>query len=127
MLCSKCKKNTAVIFINDLNKEGKESIKGLCYNCAKSEGINPLDVLSKQNDILGKDVINLNDMTEQLEGIFKDISKNINFDALSDIDIENLEDIDEIDTEGMPFAKAIPLGHIFAGFSTPNKDRKSVV
>ena len=124
MLCSKCKKNTAVIFINDLNKEGKESIKGLCYNCAKSEGINPLDVLSKQNDILGKDVINLNDMTEQLEGIFKDISKNINFDALSDIDIENLEDIDEIDTEGMPFAKAIPLGHIFAGFSTPNNEEK---
>ncbi len=124
MLCSKCKKNTAVIFINDLNKEGKESIKGLCYNCAKDEGINPLDVLSKQNDILGKDVINLDDMTKQFENIFKDISKNINLDALSDIDINN---IDDTDSENIPFARAIPLGHIF-GFASPNnqedKDEK---
>ena len=77
MLCSKCKKNTAIIFINDLNKDGKESINGLCYDCAKKQGIDPLEVLSKQNNILGNDIINLSDMSGQFESIFKDLSKNL--------------------------------------------------
>ena len=50
MLCSICKKNTAVIFINTV-KNNQSEVEGLCYNCAKEKGINPLDILSKQSNL----------------------------------------------------------------------------
>ena len=40
MLCSKCNKNTAIIFMDKIEK-GKSSLEGLCYDCAKKQGINP--------------------------------------------------------------------------------------
>ena len=52
MICSECKKNTAIIFINSIDNNGKETLKGLCYDCAKKKGIDPLDVIAKQNNIL---------------------------------------------------------------------------
>ena len=118
MLCSKCKKNTAIIFINDINKEGKESIKGLCYDCAKSEGIDALEVLAKQNDILGKDIVNLQDFSGQFENIFKDLSKHLNIEPLGNLDLDSMETEDIEDSmEG-----GFPLGSIFAGFVKPKND-----
>ena len=73
MLCSICKKNTAVIFINKI-EDGKNSVEGLCYNCAKEKGINPLEVLAKQSNLSEDE---LNDMSSQLENIFNDITENI--------------------------------------------------
>lgn len=37
MLCSVCNKNTAVIFINKLDSNGKNKLEGLCYDCAKKK------------------------------------------------------------------------------------------
>ena len=37
MLCSDCKKNTAVIFINKLGEDNKTEVEGLCYDCAKKK------------------------------------------------------------------------------------------
>ena len=73
MLCSICKKNTAVIFITKI-EDGKNSVEGLCYNCAKEKGINPLEVLAKQSNLSEDE---LNDMSSQLENIFNDITENI--------------------------------------------------
>ena len=39
MLCSVCKKNTAIIFTNKQNEKGENSLEGFCYNCAKEKGI----------------------------------------------------------------------------------------
>ena len=52
MLCSICKKNTAIIFYNNIDKNGKTTLEGYCGDCAKLKGINPTEVLSKQYDIL---------------------------------------------------------------------------
>ncbi len=119
MLCSKCKKNTAIIFVNDTNnKDSKDSIKGLCYDCAKSEGIDALEVLAKQNDILGKDVVNLQDFSGQFENIFKDLSKHLNIEPLGNLDLDSMETEDIEDSmEG-----GFPLGSIFAGFVKPKND-----
>ncbi len=73
MLCSICNKNNAVIFINKI-ENNKSSVEGLCYNCAKEKGINPLEVLAKQANISDDE---LADMSEQLENIFNDISDNL--------------------------------------------------
>ena len=51
MLCSNCKKNTAVVFINKKSSDGKQELDGLCYDCAKKMGINPFDTLIKQANL----------------------------------------------------------------------------
>lgn len=79
MLCSSCNKNVAVIFINKV-ENGKSSLEGLCYNCAKEKGINPLEVLAKQSNLSEE---NLEDMSKQFENIFNDISENVNMQEVS--------------------------------------------
>ncbi len=81
MLCSVCNKNVAVIFINKVDK-GQSSLEGLCYNCAKQRGINPLEVLSKQANLSEE---NLDDMSKQFEEMFKDISNNISPEEINQI------------------------------------------
>ena len=50
MLCSVCKKNLAVVFINKLDKDGKSTgeTTGLCIECAKKQGIDPLANIMKE-------------------------------------------------------------------------------
>ena len=79
MLCSNCHKNMAVIFTKK-NDGDKSSVEGLCYNCAKEKGINPLEILAKQANLSEDE---LNDMSKQFENIFDDISENFNIDELS--------------------------------------------
>lgn len=126
MLCSECKKNAAILFFNKV-ENGKETLEGLCYDCAKKKGINPVDVLSKQSDILNKDKINLNDMSKQFETIFKDLAENINLE-----DIENIEGAitfntqdENIDDEDAPriAGAAIPLGSIFSNMFGKTRSR----
>ena len=130
MLCSECKKNTAIIFYNKV-ENGKESLEGLCYDCATKKGINPKEVLSKQNDILNKDKANLNDMSKQFENIFKNLAENINLE-----DIENIEGaitfgpsddgIDDDEDAPKIAGAAIPLGSIFSNmFGSSNSSSQA--
>jgi len=57
MLCSKCNQNPAILFYKKI-ENGKETMEGYCYDCAKKEGINPNEVLASQHDILSKDNVN---------------------------------------------------------------------
>ena len=53
MLCSKCKKNPAILFFEKNDGKGEDKkLEGLCYNCAKKQGIDPLETLYSQNIIL---------------------------------------------------------------------------
>jgi len=103
MLCSVCNKNTAVIFINKI-EDGKNSVEGLCYNCAKEKGINPLEVLAKQSNLSEDE---LNDMSSQIENIFNDITEN-----MSGIDGEDMSSIGPM------------LGNIF-GVNKKESDEKA--
>ena len=103
MLCSVCNKNTAVIFINKI-EDGKNSVEGLCYNCAKEKGINPLEVLAKQSNLSEDE---LNDMSSQIENIFNDITEN-----MSGIEGEDMNSIGPM------------LGSIF-GMSKKDSDENS--
>lgn len=121
MICSECKKNTAIIFISSTDKDGKESLRGLCFDCAKKKGIDPLDVIAKQNNILNNNIDSSN-MSNQLESLFKDLSKNLNLDSLNFVNLgADLNDLDEdsMDKNGMP------LDSLFAGLITPNNDSTS--
>lgn len=127
MLCSECNQNPAILFYKKI-ENGKESMEGYCYDCAKKKGINPNEVLAKQSDILSKDKVNLSDMTKQFESIFKDLAENINLE-----DIENIEGaitFENPDANGDEDAPkiagaAIPLGSIFSNmFSNSSSNAK---
>ena len=132
MICSECKKNPAILFYEKIDNV-KNTMEGLCYDCAKKKGINPMEVLSKQQDLLSKDKINLNDMNKQLESIFKDLAENLDINNLDNIEgaitFGNIEDEngDEYDDEEKPrFAgAAIPLGSIFSNMVHPKNDDES--
>ena len=116
MLCSECNKNPAILFYKKI-ENGKESLEGYCYDCAKAKGINPNEVLYRQNEILSKDNVNLNDMTKQFETIFKDLAENINLEDIENIDgaitFENNSD-DNGDGTGKVSGAAIPLSSLFS-------------
>ena len=90
MICSVCNKNTAVVFLKKI-ENGKKIDEGLCYNCAKERGINPLEVLAKNANISNEEI---EDMSNQLESILKDFSENMNLEALG-INSEDLENLDD--------------------------------
>ena len=113
MLCSVCNKNAAVIFINKV-ENGKTTTEGLCYDCAKAKGINPLEALAKQTNLSSEDLEN---MTKQFENIFNDLSENVEGLNLSDEDIENLAN-----GAGMPINDV--LGNMF-GFNSPGTSSDS--
>ena len=116
MLCSECNKNPAILFYKKI-ENGKESLEGYCYDCAKAKGINPNEVLYRQNEILSKDNVNLNDMTKQFETIFKDLAENINLEDIENIDgaitFENNVD-DNGDGSSKVSGAAIPLSSLFS-------------
>ena len=127
MLCSECNKNPAILFYKKI-ENGKESLEGYCYDCAKKKGINPVDVLSEQNNILSRDNVNLNDMTKQFETIFKDLAENINLEDIENIDgaitfDSGNENSDNPDAPRITGA-AIPIGSIFSNMFTPNKQNE---
>ena len=119
MLCSVCKKNPAVIFINKTGSDNKSEMEGLCYSCATKKGINPLDNLAKQANLSEKDIA---DMTNKIESMLSGLSANIDEEQLSEMAEEAGMDPDEIDEE--MGAQGIPLGSIFSGIFniTPHSD-----
>ena len=121
MLCSECNKNPAIIFFEKSDDKEKK-LGGLCYDCARKKGIDPLQTLKSQNEFLAQDKVNLNDMTKQLETIFKDLAENMNLEDLNNIDgaitfgiNEQNPDDDNFDDEKPKIAgAAIPLGSFFS-------------
>ena len=127
MLCSKCNKNTAIIFMNKV-ENGNSSIEGLCFDCAKAQGINPMEVLAKQNEINMKNNPNMNG---QIESLLKDLTKSLENLDLNNFIVEEIDGDEEIDSpddlnnfEGRPIGGfAIPLGSIFGNMMNPNGNK----
>ena len=128
MLCSECNKNPAILFYKKI-EDGKESLEGYCYDCAKKKGINPTEVLSQQNNFLSDDKLNINDMSKQFESIFKDLAENINLEDLENIEgaitFDNIDGKTDDDGESSKISgAAIPLGSIFNMFQNNNNNEE---
>ena len=116
MLCSECNKNPAILFYKKI-ENGNETMEGFCADCAKKKGINPAEALAGQSNFIGQNPVNLGNMSQQFESIFKDLAQNINLD-----DIENIEGAITFGTQDMDgdeevpkiSGAAIPLGSIFS-------------
>ncbi len=106
MLCSVCHKNMAVIFTKKI-EEGKSTMEGYCYNCAKEKGINPLEVLAQQSGMTEEQ---LDNMSEQFESMLDEITGGINPE-----DIENIESAEN---------SGASLGNIFSNMFSGGKNKE---
>ena len=106
-LCSVCKKNPAVVFVNKI-VDGKPHMDGLCLACAKERGINPLASMMQQYGASEEDIENLNNQFNEI------------MDSMSEIEMpeEMLEGI-ENDSEN-PSSLASMMASMFG-----KKDEKS--
>ena len=68
-LCSRCKKNVAVVFISKI--EGDKTInEGLCLKCAKDLGLPQVDDMMKRMGISDEDLDTLNsEMMQAMNGV----------------------------------------------------------
>ena len=128
MLCSICNNKPAILFIDKV-ENGKTNLEGLCYDCAKNKGINPEEALRHQAEVLSQNG-NIENMSKQFEGIFKDLTQNLKPEDIENIEKaiskelnpdefdENSENDFEPDMDGQNgpqiFGAAIPLGSIFS-------------
>ncbi len=102
-LCSRCKKNVAVIFITKI-ENGNSTNEGLCLKCAKELGIKQVDDMVKQMGISDEDLENLSgEMMSMLGG-------------QTDPDAPEDEDLDG-QTATFPF-----LNRLFGGLSRNNAE-----
>ena len=124
MLCSECNKKPAILFYKKI-ENGKESLEGYCYDCAKKKGIDPTQVISEQNNLLSKNPNSINDMTKQFETIFKDLAENINLEDIENMEgaitFDNQNDDDNPDSPKITGA-AIPIGSIFSNMFQNKND-----
>ncbi|MDF2676443.1 MAG: ATP-dependent Clp protease ATP-binding subunit [Bacillota bacterium] len=85
MLCSVCKKNVAVIYVNKI-LEGKMQTTGLCIPCAKKQGIAPIDQIMQQSGMNPDDFENINNQLAEIMGDMdiNQLSNNISSQEESD-------------------------------------------
>lgn len=55
-MCSRCKKNIAVVFITKIEGPDKSTQEGLCLKCAKQLGVKPLDSIMEEMGITEEDM-----------------------------------------------------------------------
>ena len=93
-LCSRCKKNVAVIFITRMDPNGQSHNEGLCLKCARELHIKPVD-----------DVINKMGLTDdELDGLTNEMMEALgSADGLMDIENTDSDSDDEGKTATFPF------------------------
>ena len=68
-LCSKCKKNLAVVFITKI-ENGQTDNEGYCLKCARELGIKPVDDMISRMGLSDEDLDNLNgEMLDTMNGL----------------------------------------------------------
>ena len=105
-LCSRCKKNVAVVFISKMEGD-KTTNEGLCLKCAKELGLPQVDEMMKRMGISDEDLDTINnEMMQAFNGV-----ENIE-------DLPGGEDAGEEEEEGktatFPF-----LNRLFSGSDAP--------
>ena len=107
-LCSRCKKNVAVIFITRL-EGGQTKNEGLCLKCARELHIKPVD------DVINK--MGLSD--DELDGLTNEMMEALgNADGLMDIENSDADTDDEGKTATFPF-----LNRLFGGMAARGRRR----
>ncbi len=100
-LCSKCKKNVAVVFISRMNEKNEMVNEGLCLKCAAQLGLPQVEDMMKRMGITPEDLENIN--SEMMQA----------FGGAEELDGAADEDTDEDDEESGKTATFPFLNRLF--------------
>ena len=114
-LCSRCKKNVAVVFISKIDN-GQTINEGLCLKCAKDLGLPQVNDMMKRMGITDEDLENLN--SEMLQA-FNNGAENIE-DLPAGEDSDEDEDEEDGKTATFPF-----LNRLFSSGDSPRSGDSS--
>ena len=90
-LCSRCKKNIAVVFITR-QENGQNVNEGLCLKCAKNLGLPQVDEMMRRMGITDEDLDNI---SNEMMGAFGGAE---NLEGLTDADDPDADNKDELRT-----------------------------
>ena len=107
-LCSRCKKNIAVVFITR-QENGQNVNEGLCLKCAKNLGLPQVDEMMRRMGITDEDLDNI---SNEMMGAFGGAE---NLEGLSDADDPGADDEEDGKTATFPF-----LSRFFGGSPAAN-------
>ena len=105
-LCSRCKKNVAVVFISRMNEKNEMVNEGLCLKCAAQLGLPQVEEMMKRMGITPEDLENINsEMMQAFGGV----------EEMNDLPEDSGEDDEESGkTATFPF-----LNRLFSNSSNP--------
>ncbi len=104
-LCSRCKKNVAVVFISRLNEKNEQVNEGLCLKCAAQLGLPQVDEMMKRMGITPEDLDNISNEMMQAFGGAEELPET--------------EDSDEDDEESGKTATFPFLNRLFGNTGNP--------
>ncbi|MBQ2943480.1 MAG: ATP-dependent Clp protease ATP-binding subunit [Ruminococcus sp.] len=120
MLCSRCGKRPAVVFVS--NNQNDSNTVGYCLSCARELGIKPVDDLMKKMGISDED---LKAMEEQMGPMMESLQEGGDFSEMMQ-NLQNPDDIEEAESaDGEDFtpggAPAFPsfFNNFFGGAQKP--------
>ena len=108
-LCSRCKKNVAVVFISRLNEKNEQVNEGLCLKCAAQLGLPQVDEMMKRMGITPEDLDNISNEMMQAFGGAEELPE--------------AEDGDEDDEESGKTATFPFLNRLFGGNNNPPAEK----
>ena len=111
-LCSKCKKNVAVVFISRMNEKGEPVNEGLCLKCAAQLGLPQVEDMMKRMGITPDDLENLNSEMMQAFGGAEELGD------VAQADEDGDEDEESGKTATFPF-----LNRLFGGNNNPPAEK----
>ncbi len=122
-LCSRCKKNVAVVFITRLDAPGQSGQnEGLCLKCARELNIRPVtDMIDKMGlsdeDLEGltKEMMSAFDGAENMESLIGNLA-----DAMNDPDHSDEDDEEEGRTATFPF-----LNKLMGNLANPDQSKQN--
>ena len=110
-LCSKCKKNVAVVFISRMNEKNEMVNEGLCLKCAAQLGLPQVEDMMKRMGITPEDLENIN--SEMMQA----------FGGAEELDVP-ADESDEDDEESGKTATFPFLNRLFSNSSNPPAEQQ---
>ncbi|MBR5614782.1 MAG: ATP-dependent Clp protease ATP-binding subunit [Clostridia bacterium] len=109
MLCVKCKKNMAVVFVTKMEADGKQVNEGYCLSCAKEMNIAPINNMLQSLGISPEEFDSMNsEAMQMMQGMGEDGE----FDPASVLGEAFTEDSDFDDSEDGGAMKKSPLSFL---------------
>ena len=108
MLCVRCKKNLAVVYVSKFDQDGKQQNEGYCLSCAKELNLGPVnEMIEKMGiDVEELDSLNseMNNMVEQMGDMDPEMMEEMAQQLMGGEDLEDEDEEEQGRTMKTPFS-----------------------